>query len=444
MEKIWKTIRFNIWLIGGIIGRYYKTILFTFISGLIVVVLLVKAAPTLYHLVNRDRKMIGVVGLYTPSDLPLGIQRLISSGLTDISDSGQPVPAVSTSWDESADGRTYIFHLRKDLLWHDGKTFTANDVNYNLRDVTFSASDAATLVVKMKDSFTPLPTFLSKPLFKKGLIGIGPYRLASIRLNGEFVNYLRLTGLSPDLPEIEVKFYATETTAKTAFKLGEVNVLDEVNDASTFQDWKTVKITTNEKFNQFVAIFFNLNDPVVKDKEIRQGLAYAIVKPEKTRVLTPLSPKSWAYTTQVKPYDQDIDQAKKLLGNVSSDSAALTLSTFPQYYNLAQQIAKEWNSVGMKTKIRVENGVPNSYQALLAPQETPPDPDQYVFWHSTQTQTNITHYSNPKIDKLLEDGRREIDQDKRKKLYFDFQRYLVDDVPAVFLFYPSTYTVSRI
>ena len=48
-----------------------------------------------------------------------------------------------------------------------------------------------------------------------------------------------------------------------------------------------------------------------------------------------------------------------------------------------------------------------------------------------------------KIDKLLESGRKESDQEKREKIYFDFQRYLVEDAPAVFLFHPTTYTISR-
>ena len=110
----------------------------------------------------------------------------------------------------------------------------------------------------------------------------------------------------------------------------------------------------------------------------------------------------------------------------------------------AQAIADSWTALGIHTQVRVENSVPSSFQVLLAAQELPPDPDQYPFWHSTQTQTNVTGYdTNVKIDKLLEDGRQELDQEQRKKIYADFQRRLVEDVPAVFLYYPQTYTVRR-
>jgi len=75
--------------------------------------------------------------------------------------------------------------------------------------------------------------------------------------------------------------------------------------------------------------------------------------------------------------------------------------------------------------------------------QVPSDPDQYQFWQSTQEDTNITHYTNLKIDKLLEDGRKTLDKDTRKKIYADFQRYLVDDSPVIFLYFPKAYTVER-
>jgi len=56
---------------------------------------------------------------------------------------------------------------------------------------------------------------------------------------------------------------------------------------------------------------------------------------------------------------------------------------------------------------------------------------------------NLTRLKNPRIDKLLEDGRKSLDLDERRKIYFDFQKYLVEEVPAVFLYYPMTYTINR-
>jgi len=80
---------------------------------------------------------------------------------------------------------------------------------------------------------------------------------------------------------------------------------------------------------------------------------------------------------------------------------------------------------------------------MLRSLTVPADPDQYVYWQSTQENTNISNYSSPKIDKLLEDGRKTLDTDARKKIYADFQFYLVDDAPAIFLYYPKVVTIRR-
>jgi len=64
------------------------------------------------------------------------------------------------------------------------------------------------------------------------------------------------------------------------------------------------------------------------------------------------------------------------------------------------------------------------------------DPDQYSIWHSSQQapgQFNFIGYNNPTVDKLLEQGRLELNPDKRMKIYHEFARVLLDDSPIVFL-----------
>lgn len=439
-----KRIRAYIWLLTGIINRYYKTILIISISAILFIIFGIKFSPLFVQKLKTEHKVIGMVGSFTPVNLPFSIQRLISSGLTDIQINGEVIPAIAKSWQISDDGKTYIFSLRSDLIWHDGQKFRPEDVNYNLKDVEFIPETDNRLIIKLKNSFTPLPNVLSKPIFKKGLIGLGAYKIDNIKLKGEYVTYLKLMPLASELAQIEYKFYPNETLAKTAFKLGEVNVLDEIDDPTPFTGWKNITVNKNIMYNRFVGIFFNTNDQLLKNKEIRQGLSFAVSKPEINRIATPLSVKSWAYTNRVKQYEKDIQQAKNLLADISSsESAEITLSTFNQFYQQAQIISSEWEAVGIKTKIKLENGLPENFQALLITQEIPSDPDQYSFWHSTQNATNISGYANAKIDKLLEDGRKEPDKEQRQKIYYDFQRYLVDDAPAIFLYHPETYTIIR-
>jgi peptide/nickel transport system substrate-binding protein len=161
--------------------------------------------------------------------------------------------------------------------------------------------------------------------------------------------------------------------------------------------------------------------------------------------VSPISKTSWAYTDKVKKYEPDITQAKKMLSTakMASESATINLTTFSQYIDVAQSIADSWTSMGVPTNVKVVSTVPPDYEILLSAQEVPPDPDQYPLWHSTQAQTNITGFLNVKIDKLLEDARQEIDTNERRKIYADFQRRIVEEAPAIFLYYPTVYSVHR-
>ena len=62
--------------------------------------------------------------------------------------------------------------------------------------------------------------------------------------------------------------------------------------------------------------------------------------------------------------------------------------------------------------------------------------DLYQIWHSSQIQggSNYIGYSNPAVDRLLEEGRKEFNESKRAKLYQEVHRLLYEDQPYVFMF----------
>jgi ABC-type transport system substrate-binding protein len=183
----------------------------------------------------------------------------------------------------------------------------------------------------------------------------------------------------------------------------------------------------------------------MKDKQVRQMLSYAIPDLGYTRAYSPIAPTSWAFTDDVKHYDTDLQQAKKLFdaATMGTSSAEFTITTYSQYLDVAQKIAQSWQGLGLKVNIRTANTINEPYQILLSAQDIPTDPDQYIYWHSTQTGTNISGITNAKIDKLLEDGRTEQNTQKRTTLYVDFQKRLVEELPAVFLYYPTVYSITR-
>ena len=123
-----------------------------------------------------------------------------------------------------------------------------------------------------------------------------------------------------------------------------------------------------------------------------------------------------------------MEKAKELIEGLSKEekkTLELKLCTTPLLIDAAEKIAKDWQAVGVKASVQAVSSVPDTFNAFLAIFDIPQDPDQYALWHSSQDLTNIANYSNPRIDKLLEDGRTQIDAGERKKIYLDFQRFLL-------------------
>ncbi len=56
-------------------------------------------------------------------------------GLVDLDGAGKPSPVLATSWDAAPDGKTVTFKLREGVNWHDGKPFTAADVQYSAMEM---------------------------------------------------------------------------------------------------------------------------------------------------------------------------------------------------------------------------------------------------------------------------------------------------------------------
>ena len=63
------------------------------------------------------------------------INLLIFSGLTAHDGENQVIPALAESWEYDAESFTYTFRLRKDVKWHDGEPFTAEDVKFTIEAI---------------------------------------------------------------------------------------------------------------------------------------------------------------------------------------------------------------------------------------------------------------------------------------------------------------------
>lgn len=441
-----KNLQFFFLYLKIFLGKHHKQLIGSFIAGFIMVLLAFQSYPVYLAIIGKKHKKIGVVGKITERNLPLLIQNQISFGLTSLSSSGEALPALSSAWEADNNGTLYTFYLKDNIYWHDGKKFTAADISYRLKDAAIKAVDEKTITISLKDPFSVLPVLLSQPLIRDNFIGMGQYKVKRTDYNGEYLSLLTLAPLEANLPTLTYKFFNNYNEALLAFKLGEINQLRDLTGISDFEGWDNITIESVDQYDRFVGIFFNLKDPLFKDKEVRQGLAYAVPKINSfEKAYTPVSPLSWAYSSKVRLYNYDPETATKILSksDLASSSASITLSTYAPLIETAETIASSWTQLGINVKVKVVSVFDPNYQVFLLTQTIPPDPDQYHLWQSTQENTNISFYNNPKIDKLLEEGRKTAEKEKRIKLYADFQRYLVDDLPVIFLYYPKVYQVER-
>ena len=430
-------------LISAYISRFKGVIFIGVLLGALIFIFSRFIIPLIFI---TNTKKIGIAGRYRTQSLPTSIVSMIGEGLTEIDENGNVIPKLSHSWETPDKGKTWIFHLNENTLWQDGETLTSDSINYTFSDVEIERPDEKTIVFKLQEPFSVFPTVVSRPTFKQGLLGTGEWKVSKISLGtSDFVQ--RLTLVNQAKEKRIFKFYPTEEQTKLAFKLGEVDEIREIFNPTPFLDWPTVKISKQANEKRVVVVFFNTQDSKLSDKSLRRALAYSMVKTyDGERAISPISPNSWAYNPTVKTYERDVERSREFIDELPEEfkqDFSINLVTTPVLLTIAEEIADDWENVGVKTQVQVSSGIPIEFQAFLAIFDTPTDPDQYSIWHSTQTATNISKYQNPRIDKLLEDGRVELNIEERKKIYLDFQRFLVEDSPAVFLYHPSVYTITR-
>lgn len=439
------------WLISGIFKKYSLGITLSALLGIAFFIYITRFAS---KLPSSTVSHLGRVGLYTTAQLPLDVQRQISYGLTTISSDGQTALGAASSMNLSEDGKTYTFNLKPGLTWANGDPLKSSEFTLDSEDIETSLPNDSSIAFTLKEPYAPFPAIVSLPKLKKQvtgrilkrtqIIGFNPPYISNLKTNNQYLTELELKNASATNI---YHFYPTEADAITAFKLGKIDKIDALT-KPYLTDWPNVKNEAVTQPNRYVALFFNFTNQNLQEKSMRQLLAYATPKgDEAERVISPISKNSWAYNPQVKPYNYNLDTARSLLSKLKEANPQyqpeFTITTTPAYSDFAQTIKNSWEQIGIKTNLKI---VPfpdtNDYEILLIGQQIPDDPDQYALWHSTQS-TNISHYVSARLDKLLEDGRKENNYDKRREIYQEFQRFLVEDSPAAFLYQLKSYNLSR-
>jgi peptide/nickel transport system substrate-binding protein len=245
---------------------------------------------------------------------------------------------------------------------------------------------------------------------------------------------------------------------------------DDENFTNNFRKYKYLA-------NGYSYLGFNLKDPRFSDIRVRKAISYAIDKQEIIDVVLlglgeiatgPYKPGTWQYNPDVERYDYDPEKAKKLFADAGWEDTdgdgildkdgipfAFTITT-NQGNDLraksAEIIQRRLKEVGIDVKIRIiewaaflsEFVQPKKFEAVILGWNILQDPDLYDVWHSSKIgpdELNHISYSNPEVDRLLEEGRRTFDREERKEAYFRIQEILANEAPYVFLYVPDALPV---
>jgi len=229
--------------------------------------------------------------------------------------------------------------------------------------------------------------------------------------------------------------------------------------------------------NSYAYLGFNLRDARFQDKRVRQAMAHAINKQEIIEgvllglgrpAVGPYKPGTWWYKGDVKTFPFDPERAKALLaeagwkratadGILEKDGKPFSFTIRTNQGNAVRQqtaeiIQRRLRSVGIDAKIHIVEWAAfintfirkKDFEAIILGWGLGLDPDQYEIWHSSQTgpdELNHISYKNPKVDELLEAGRRTFNQEKRTAIYGELQEVLADDQPVIFLYVPDALPV---
>ena len=428
-------LREKFWFLSSFFKKYTRLIFGSLILTILIIILGKLAVSLVPH--GKSQYRIAIVGQFGANQLPPRIINFLNAGLITLNEKQEPIPNLAENWQISEDGKTYTFYLKPNLKWSNQKPLLASQIQMSIPNIQIETQDPNQIRFKIPTQFSPFLSLLNLPLLDSDSKLAGNYQ---IQLKQKGSGIITQIILESKIQKLIFNVFSTPKQAITAYKLGQVDlVLDLPSDY--YQDSISYGKSKKETdLNHVVMIIFNQTDPNLKDKNVRQGIAYSLK--DKTfgehESFTTIHPNSWGYNPLVKTYPFNPQRAKELIKNKIS----LELATTPELLSLAEKIKTQLDSDILEINTKVVTSIPEQYQLYLSSYAIPSDPDQYRDWHSTQL-TNIGRGSDEKIDKLLEDARTILDIKTRKGLYFDFQKTFSEELPALVLYHPSIFHIAR-
>jgi peptide/nickel transport system substrate-binding protein len=457
-----------------------------------------------------------LVDLATTATNVLKVSPKVVEGLLEYDFRLQPKPSLATSWEISDDSRKYVFHLRHGVKWHDGQPFTSADVAYSLQTLrqvhpraktTFANVTAITtpdpytvvialskpapyLIKAFSSSETPIvPRHLyegTDPLTNpanNAPIGTGPFRFVKW-VRGSYVEYARNDDYwdkaKPYLDKIVVKIITDPAARTVAFEDGSIDLSGDtpvpLSDLARLKN--SPKLALDSRGYEFQAgvtrIEFNLDNPVLKNLQVRQAIASAIDREVIRKVIfygyatplaSPIIPTNPYYDPAPTPYPYNVEHANALLDaagfprKADGTRFALTVDPLPigeLPTRTAAYVKSALARVGIAVTVRSQdlpaylkriytdrdfdfsiNGMSNLFDPVVGVARLYTTDN----FRRGVPFTNGSHYSNPQIDQLFAQVAEETDEAKRKQLFSQIQQILERDLPDLNLVAPQYLTV---
>jgi len=452
-----QNVRYYYWLLLAFLKKHNKLIFLSFLISVITAISVVTISPYISSTLVHTKRVVGIVGSYEAQNfdaLPEDILNKVSSGLTIINDKGVVLPMLASTWEISPDNKVYTFHLRHNVLLNNGEVFNAKHVSLSFLDVTMKVIDDYTIAFTLRKPLAIFPLYLTKPIIVYPDIGVaGLYSVEKVKVKNERIQELQLSPNRKDVQPIVYVFYPSEGEMITDYKLGKITEMTITNKtmADAFTSWKNTTVTKSVVYDRLLTLFYNQHNPLIAERDFRLAVEAALHYDELADlgelVSSPIPPISWAYNGDTKKKETDVEYAKKTLDRLitASESGKLTLQTSYEYLDMADMVTNSLKDVGLQVNVNMAgySSTKPQFDLLLAYLKIPTDPDQYYYWHSTQSLAQMLGYKNLKLDKQLEDGRSQYKVSERKAIYYDMQKTLRDNPPALFLFYPYVYNIKR-
>jgi peptide/nickel transport system substrate-binding protein len=403
-------------------------------------------------------------------------------------------PGLAEHWD-NPDPLTYIFHLHRGVTFHDGRPLTSRDVKWTFDSLlegkirsTKSASYSSVDHIDTLDEFT-VAFHLKEPNanllwnLSEGASGIvpygsldeitrqpmgsGPFKFLSAEQDKEIVVERNddYWGTRARLARVRFIVVPDATTRALELRKGSADVAINALTSDTIVALEREPNLQIERAPGTVLSYlaFNLRDPTLQDVRVRQAIAYAIDRAPLLQyiwrgfaqpALSVLPPQSWAYDSNVTAYPHDPEKAREMLDaagyrprNGVRFHLTMKTSTEESTRLLAAVLQQQLRDVGIGLDIRtfefatffadVTSGAFQLYSLRWIGGNEDPDIFELCF-HSNRFPpkgANRGFYSNPRIDSLIDEARREPDQNVRKPLYAEVQEILAQQEPYINLWY---------